>query len=158
MGLGNRRCRSGDKLFETLRFGDRSERPHPSDRAESGRQHHLSYRAPHGLSATDRGHGTRPRASQGPERSAAQTAWHHQRQDGADAGDARFDGYTARLTSAPRISSKRKSSMIGNAVSRAFIVPLSAAVCMLALASDLQAAPPAPRSMSSLMHFDHAAE
>src|SRR5580704_8722335 len=48
--------------------------------------------------------------------------------------------------------------MIRNAISRAFILPLSAAVISLGLASDLEAAPAAPPSMSSLMHLDHAAD
>ncbi len=48
--------------------------------------------------------------------------------------------------------------MIPNAVSRAFIVPLGAAALMLGLSSDLQAAPAAPRSMSSVMHFDLASD
>jgi plastocyanin len=48
--------------------------------------------------------------------------------------------------------------MIRNAISRAFILPLSAAVISLGLASELEAAPVAPPSMSSLMHLDHAAD
>jgi plastocyanin len=48
--------------------------------------------------------------------------------------------------------------MIRNAISRAFILPLSAAVISLGLASDLAAAPADPPSMSSLMHLDHAAD
>jgi plastocyanin len=48
--------------------------------------------------------------------------------------------------------------MIPNAVSHAFIAPLSAVALMLGPASDLQAAPAAPRSMSSLMHFDLASD
>jgi plastocyanin len=48
--------------------------------------------------------------------------------------------------------------MIRNAISRVFIVPLSAAAFMLGLASDLEAAPAAPRSISSLLHLDHAAD
>lgn len=46
--------------------------------------------------------------------------------------------------------------MIRNATRRAFTVPLSAAALMLGLASELEAAPAGPQSMSSLMHLDHA--
>ena len=45
--------------------------------------------------------------------------------------------------------------MIRNVIRRAFILPLSAAV-LIGFASDLEAAPAAPQSMSSLMHLDHA--
>ena len=48
--------------------------------------------------------------------------------------------------------------MIPHAISRAFIAPLSAAAFMFGLASDLQAAPAALPSMSSLMHFDVASD
>jgi plastocyanin len=48
--------------------------------------------------------------------------------------------------------------MIWNAMSRAFTVPVGAAVLMLGLASALKAAPAAPQSMSSLMHLDHAGD
>jgi plastocyanin len=51
-----------------------------------------------------------------------------------------------------RSISERKSSMIRNAVSRAYVVPLSAALCTLAL----EAAAAAPQSMPSHMHVDHA--
>ena len=46
--------------------------------------------------------------------------------------------------------------MIRNALSRAFILPFSAAALLLGLASELEAAPVGPQSMSSLMHLDHA--
>jgi plastocyanin len=46
--------------------------------------------------------------------------------------------------------------MIRNAICRALILPLSTAAFMLGLASDLEAAPAGPQSMSSLMHLDRA--
>jgi plastocyanin len=48
--------------------------------------------------------------------------------------------------------------MIRNAINRALIVPLSAAALAFGLASDLEAAPAVPPSMSSLMHLDHVAD
>ncbi len=97
-------------IYETLRFGDRAERPHPSDRAEGGREHHLPHRALHGLSATDRGRRARSRAAQGRERSPAENARRHQRQNCAHAGRAVADRYAARLISPTRISIERNIS------------------------------------------------
>jgi plastocyanin len=48
--------------------------------------------------------------------------------------------------------------MLRNAIRHACIAAWSAMALMPGLTSDLQAAPAAPRSMSSLLHLDHAAD
>ena len=80
VGMGHRRCGTGDELSEALRFGHGAERPHSSDRVEGGGQHHVPHGALHRLSAADSRQRSRPRSAHGGERSAAENAWRHQHQ------------------------------------------------------------------------------
>jgi hypothetical protein len=57
MGLGHAGCRAGSWPAKALWIGERPERPHPSDPPKGRRQHHLPYRAIHGVSATGAGNG-----------------------------------------------------------------------------------------------------
>ena len=65
-----------------VRIGHHAQWPHPPDRAEGGRQHHLSLRALDCLSAAGRRGGARPLAAQGARRAAAAHAGGHERLGG----------------------------------------------------------------------------
>ena len=59
-GWGTDDCGSRAGLSETLRIGDRAQRPHSPADAEGRRQRDVSYRALHGLPAAGAGHRARP--------------------------------------------------------------------------------------------------
>src|SRR3954470_3364273 len=69
--MGYRRCRPAFGATEALWVGDCSQRPHPPDRAEGGRQHDF----PHGeidcISAARRRRGSGPWATEGATRAAS---------------------------------------------------------------------------------------
>src|SRR5450432_1087818 len=77
--MGHRRCRSARVHAAPIWIGHHAQWPHPPDRAEGGRQHHLPLRALHRLSAAAGRGRSWPGAAEGARRSAAPHARGHQR-------------------------------------------------------------------------------
>ena len=71
LGVGHRGCAPRPRLSETLRLGDRAQRPHPSDPAKGRGQRLVLHRALNGVSAAGARQRTRPRADEGPRRAIA---------------------------------------------------------------------------------------